>query len=61
MEKVFLLVSECPDSYYGDDVEIFEEEQEARNELKIRYNIREFAELYEATLIDNTGFRRRLF
>lgn len=58
MEKVFLIIRECEDAYYGDIVDIFKNEEEARKNLRYHYKFKRFAELYEAELIDNTGMKR---
>lgn len=61
MKKVYILINECMDPYFGDNGEIFENENEAREALKHEYKMKRFAELYEAELIDNTGYEKSLF
>lgn len=61
IKKVYILISECMDHFYGDSGEIYENEDEAREALKHEYKFKRFAELYECELIDNTGFKRSLF
>lgn len=58
--KIYLLVIDFMNCY-GEDVEIYENENEAREALKHEYKMKRFAELYEAELIDNTGWPRKPF
>lgn len=61
MEKVFIILKECDDPYYGDNAEIYMCEDIARKRLKVLYNQKHFGQLYEAKLIDNTGWNRFAF
>lgn len=61
LKKVYILISECMDPFCGVNGEIYDNEDKARKALKHEYKMKKFAELYEAELIDNTGFKRILF
>lgn len=61
MKKVYILINECLDPCFGLSAEIHENENEAREALKHEYKMKRFAELYEAELIDNTGYQKSFF
>lgn len=61
MEKVYILITECMDPYYGDNGTVYENEEKAREVLKYEYKMKRFAELYESKLIDNTGYNKFCF